>query len=502
MAKLVPGENDLATLFPEVAKQADGWDPSSVSRGSAKSKKWKCLHGHVYTARVRDRTPPNNQGCPYCSGKRVLSGVNDLATLFPELAEQALGWNPKEVRPGSEKKYQWKCAEGHTWLAKVCDRTTPAKRTGCPYCSGRKAVLGVNDLATLFPEVAKEADGWDPVGVKPGSDKNQPWRCELGHRWKAQVNSRTPPRSTGCPYCSGLRVVSGATDLATLFPKVALLADGWDPKAVTAKNRQKKKWRCVQGHQWEAQVGDLTRGGDCPYCRNHKVLPGFNDLERAFPELAKEAFGWDAKYVLPGSGKKLKWQCRLGHTWLASPVSRTSTKTGCPYCAGFTVLKGFNDLATVNPELAKEADGWDPSTVTPGSDKVRQWRCNEGHTWKTKVSTRSKGKGCPDCAKPGFKPGLEAWFYLLERPGEQQFGVTNELDVRLAAHARYGWLVVEVTGPHPGKTVLATEAKLKRWLKKEVGLVPGKHENWLTTKLEVRSLAELKQKSGVETELF
>ena len=31
--------------------------------------------------------------------------------------------------------------------------------------------------------------------------------------------------------------------------------------------------------------------------------------------------------------------------------------------------QGVNDLATLHPEVAAEADGWDPSTVTSGSNK-------------------------------------------------------------------------------------------------------------------------------------
>jgi hypothetical protein len=50
--------------------------------------------------------------------------------------------------------------------------------------------------------------------------------------------------------------------------------------------------------------------------------------------------------------------------------------------------------------------------------------------------------------------------------------------------------------------VLALEKKLKKWLRKEVGLVPGAQENWFTARMEVQSLAELKARSGVETDLF
>ena len=39
-----------------------------------------------------------------------------------------------------------------------------------------KLVSGINDLATLFPEIAAEADGWDPAEIVAGSGKKMPWR--------------------------------------------------------------------------------------------------------------------------------------------------------------------------------------------------------------------------------------------------------------------------------------------------------------------------------------
>ena len=53
-----------------------------------------------------------------------------------------------------------------------------------------------------------------------------------------------------------------------------------------------------------------------------------------------------------------------------------------------------------------------------------------------------------------------------------------------------------------GKKVQETEALFKKWLKKEIGLMEGTTENWSTTSMEVQSLAELKERSGIETDLF
>jgi hypothetical protein len=64
------------------------------------------------------------------------------------------------------------------------------------------------------------------------------------------------------------------------------------------------------------------------------------------------------------------------------------------------VLRGFNDLATTHPHVATEADGWDPTTVTAGSNKKAAWRCQvHGHKWQTVIKYRtSGGHSCPICS--------------------------------------------------------------------------------------------------------
>ena len=133
--------------------------------------------------------------------------------------------------------------------------------------------------------------------------------------------------------------------------------------------------------------------------------------------------------------------------------------------------KGVNDLATLYSEVAAEADGWDPSTVMPGSSsKKLPWKCEKGHTWKTTPDHRTGDDptGCPGCAESGFNPERPAWFYLLERPGEQQLGITHNFRIRMKTHRPRGWKVIQKTGPHPGMDVQATEKALKDLLKEEL----------------------------------
>jgi len=114
-------------------------------------------------------------------------------------------------------------------------------KTGCPYCSGRLSIRGYNDLATTNPEIAAEADGWDPTEVGPGNTKKRSWLCPVGHRYDAAVSSRAR-MGTGCPYCSGRKAIVGVNDLLTINPQLASQANGWDPTTVKHKSQQNKNF--------------------------------------------------------------------------------------------------------------------------------------------------------------------------------------------------------------------------------------------------------------------
>ena len=266
-----------------------------------------------------------------------------------------------------------------------------------------KLVAGVNDLATQFPELAKDVDGWDPSTISAGSGKKMPWKCKQNHKWIASISHRAKGR--GCPFCSGFRVLPGFNDLETKFPEIAIEADGWDPSAVAPGSVKKLNWKCTKGHIWETSPNSRTNNrSGCPFCANRKVFFGFNDLKTKFPEIAKEADGWDPSTIIAGSHQKMSWRCKEGHKWVAVVNSRTTKAgRGCPYCSNSKVLKGFNDLKTKFPRIAKEADGWDPSKFSAGSGKKMTWKCKEGHTWQSTIGNRTRGSECPYCRSKKFK---------------------------------------------------------------------------------------------------
>ena len=213
---------------------------------------------------------------------------------------------------------------------------------------------------------------------------------------------------------SNYRSFSIKNSLTDKYPE---LAAEWHPSlngSLSPSNipgsasRSSYYWQCRKcGYSWKASLDTRIRGTGCPVGVGKVVMAGYNDLLSQEPIIANEWHPTRNGDLLPNqvtrqSRKRVWWECQFGHEWVASICDRTRG-TGCPYCAGKKVLKGFNDLKTKNPSLALE---WDRSNdksaneVTEHSGYRALWRCSKcGFTWEAPVYSRSAGFGCPYCAK-------------------------------------------------------------------------------------------------------
>lgn len=323
---------------------------------------------------------------------------------------------PHTIACGSSRKVWWRCEKGHEWQAAVYPRV--GRGSGCPYCTGKRAWPGENDLASQRPDLAAQWDGeknapLTPDSVTTGSHRMIWWRCEKGHQWRAMIKTRVA--GCGCPICTNRELLPGVNDLATTRPE---LAAQWDkekngsltPSQVVAGTRRRVWWRCEKGHQWQSLVASRADGAGCPICAGKQILPGENDFASSFPGVAAQ---WHPKKngslrpsdVAPTSNRRVWWRCPVGHDYPAVISARTAGATECPYCTGRKVFPGFNDLQTLQPALAAQ---WHPTLngsltpemVTIGSHRKIWWRCADGHVWKAVVYARAgpQRSGCPVCA--------------------------------------------------------------------------------------------------------
>lgn len=293
---VIPGKNDIASQYPNVAKE---WDynknfpliPAEVAGHSHKNYGWICGKcGHAWDAKPSNRCRNTNPtGCPACAGKVVIPGENDIASQHPDVAKE---WDyvknypltPAEVTRRSLKDYGWICSKcGHAWDAKPSNRCRSTNPTGCPACAGKIVVPGKNDIASQYPDIAKE---WDysknypiiPSEVAKSSNINYGWICsKCGHTWDARPSRRcncTNP--SGCPACAGKAVIPGKNDLASQYPDVA---KEWDynknypiiPSNVAQFTPKRYWWHCACGNSWRDSVSNRTLGlHKCAVCTGHK----------------------------------------------------------------------------------------------------------------------------------------------------------------------------------------------------------------------------------------
>ena len=316
--------------------------PSDVTLGSDKKVWWICDHGHEWECAIRFRTK-KNYGCPFCSGKQVLTGFNDLETTNPKLA---LEWNPTRngttkpstILPGSNKKAWWLCKNGHEWQAVINSRTQGRQ---CPICSegrqtsfqelafyyylkkhyvdaiSRANINGVEfDIFLPSINVAIEYDGqFYHTNVERDLAKDT-FAIENGFRL---IRIREPK----CPPVNCNETI--------IIQREALSTADFN--------------RCMK--ELEQTLSILT---------GNSIVSVNIDLDRDTNEI-------------------------LSIIWLSSKA---------------------NSLMVSNPVLAKQwhphkNGSLTPDKVLPGSTKKVWWICDEGHEWLAEINSRNRGRKCPIC---------------------------------------------------------------------------------------------------------
>ena len=382
-----------------------GFDPENLTLGSHTKAWWKCSNGHEWQAKIANRN--KGLGCPYCAGQKIIRGKNDLQTVNQILAkewdyEKNNGLTPVDVMPNSGQKVWWKCQKGHKWQATIASRN---QEHGCPICNSERKTsfpeyvlvyylkkYGLQvmhsykekgyELDVYIPskKTAIEYDGylWHKNKAKKDLEKNQ--MCEEdGIKLYRIREGLLPLNDSSIDFV----VQRNQKDLSKIFEEILGEIIGIDV--------------------------DIDIKRDAIAIENlREYTEKENSLLFSNPQVASE-WNYDKngdlkpEHFTANSNKKVWWKCQNGHEWQATINNRNNGR-GCPYCSGKMVLKGYNDLQTVNPTLAKEWNyeknsGLKPEDVMANSSNKVWWRCQKGQEWQATINNRSNGRGCPKCYK-------------------------------------------------------------------------------------------------------
>jgi len=272
---VISGWNDMATTHPFLAQECLS-NSAAYLAGTNKILFWKCRRcGHEYPKKGCERV--QGKGCGCCSNQYVVPGINDMATTHPSLAEECLD-DPTKHIAGTTKTLRWKCRKcGHEYPKSGCQRVF-GYRCGC--CTNSYVVVGINDMATTRPDMARELLG-DPTKYVAGTHSLLRWRCGVcGYKWPATGAQRSRLKA-GCRCCSNKIVVPGINDMATTHPDLAKECLS-DPKAHIAGTSKTLDWKCCKcGKEWPATGANRASKKNacgCPNCTKY----GHNQSKPSF----------------------------------------------------------------------------------------------------------------------------------------------------------------------------------------------------------------------------
>lgn len=137
-------------------------------------------------------------GCPFCAGvrkthKMFVSEVNNKFLNQYEILSEYKGVHDNILVKNVKCGHEFEC-NPRDLLNGDCE---------CPYCNGKRVLIGFNDLWTNNPDIAHFLENSDDgYSVTNRSSKKLWWKCDCGNRIYKSVDEVVDANSIRCPICS------------------------------------------------------------------------------------------------------------------------------------------------------------------------------------------------------------------------------------------------------------------------------------------------------------
>lgn len=229
-----------------------------------------------------------------------------------EIAKSYRGECLSDLYINNRTRLKWKCEYGHIW------ETEPrviVQGHWCPICRNDKRKLNINEMKML----AKKYNGECLSSEYIDAITKLKWRCEKGHIWEAVPSS--VKRGHWCIVCAGKKKLS-INDMRNLAQKY----EGECLSRTYINALTKLRWRCKDGHIFEARPNDVQNGHWCPICSKKKKL-SLKEIRK----LAEINNGKCLSSEYKNNYTKLKWMCKEGHIFF---MCSNNVQQGqwCPKC--------------------------------------------------------------------------------------------------------------------------------------------------------------------------
>lgn len=404
--------------------------------------RWRCSEGHEWNAILQSVL--RGSWCEICAKKRVGRQKAHTIEMMHKIAAKNGGECLSQVYKNNITKLRWRCKHGHEWDG------APAVilRGGwCSFCAGKlPKKMALQELQKL----AVSRGGKLLSKRYKNSQSYLHWQCAKGHKWEAV--SPAIKSGTWCPVCGG----SFPLNIAQMR-KFARTFGGRCLSKKYINTKTHLRWRCLEGHEWDAKADHVMTGHWCPICSSGvsericralleritgvafpKVKPIWlkNDRGRhmeldGYAESLRLAFEYQGVQhykpipFLDARGEGLKQRQKDDRRKRQLCKQHDVTLLEIPYNVPhnklqehlLTKLNGLNKNIIANDSpvkveqlgvwkrkhleemqnIAKERGGKLLSKFYINNETKLRWRCAEGHIWEAIPNSIKRGSWCGEC---------------------------------------------------------------------------------------------------------
>jgi len=406
--------------------------------------KWKCKENHIWDA--IPNSIKNGTWCPVCANNQKL----DISEMY-EIAKNRGGKCLSSEYQNSATKLKWECLNGHHWEATPM---TIKKGSWCPKCLNHLGEsicraffesIFKRDFPKSRPTWLRnsnnhqlELDGYceslklafehqgrqhyrrikrffysnEKFARNVENDREKREQCKNNNVILIEV----PEIPELLPVSDVLQFIKNEclkqyVDLPQNFENITVnLTRIYIPetnirlnevKELAIKRRgvclsktylgskEKLLFTCSHSHKFYLAPIELKKGKWCPLCRKGNLSK--KEIQQ-YEKLASTRGGSCLSSTYINSSTKLKWQCKLGHIWEASP---TNIKLGswCPIC------KENSKISILDmKQFAQKRNGKCLSVKYFNARTKLTWQCSLGHIWEAVPDSIRRGSWCPQCA--------------------------------------------------------------------------------------------------------
>ena len=239
------------------------------------------------------------------------------------------------------------------------------------------------------------------------SNTHLEWECAEGHRWFAMPKHIKDGH--WCRKCS-FRNIGNKNRKYTIeqIHQIAKSNEGQCLSDSFSSVKAPLKWRCKEGHEWEAPLDRIIHQGSwCPECGGTKKLT-LKEIQKIAAQNGGKCLS--SKYT--NTRSPLCFECSEGHRW-STPPANILQGTWCPRCGGTQKL-----TLKMLQKTATDRGGKCLSEEYVNSKTPMVWQCSEGHQWEADAGHIRNGNWCPECGGSRKRTLEEAHLIAKMRGGK------------------------------------------------------------------------------------